>query len=140
MEAWRKKEEEEEERREELEKKMKAMEEEEESGEGEREGRIELRKQLEAKQQELDASKDDTIRLEIDLSDATAQKDKLQEECDTSAYELKQVLLCLQQSYVEGEILRKGVLQLGGEEVLNKLMASSKEATEKLFRTKPTGE
>lgn len=94
---------------------------------------------MEAKQQELDASKDDTIRLEIDLSDTTAQKDKLQEECDTSAYELKQVLLCLQQSYVEGEILRKGVLQLGGEEVLNKLMASSKEATEKLFRTKPTG-
>lgn len=47
------------------------------------------------------------------------------------------MMLCLQQSYVEAEILRKGVMQLGGEEVLNKLTVSSKEAAEKLFATKP---
>ena len=96
-----------------------------------------MKSEAERVQRELDAAKDDVVRLEIDLSDAHSQQEKLKGECDTCAYELTQVMLCLQQSYVEAEILRKGVMQLGGEEVLNKLTASSKEAAEKLFATKP---
>ena len=68
--------------------------------------------------------KDEIVQLEISLS-------------DMQATEMKQVLLCLQQYYVESEVMKKGVLQLGGEEVLKKLEESSKVACDKLTVTSP---
>ena len=62
---------------------------------------------------------------------------KLQGEEGVLATELKQVLTCLQQYYVENEVLKKGVLQLGGDEVLTKLLTSSKDVTDQLYTTKP---
>lgn len=76
--------------------------------------------------------------MEIELSDSRASLLKLQEDYAVSQHELKQVLLCVQQYYVECEVLKKGVVQLGGEKVLEKLISSSKEAVTRLYTTKPS--
>ena len=87
--------------------------------------------------EELEASRNETTQLEVELSDARADLLKLQGEDATLSTELKQVLLCLQQYYVENEVLKKGVLQLGGDDVLTKLLSSSKDVSEQLYTTKP---
>lgn len=84
----------------------------------------------------MEASRNETTQLEVELSDARADLLKLQGEDATLSTELKQVLLCLQQYYVENEVLKKGVLQLGGDDVLSKLLSSSKDVSEQLYTTK----
>lgn len=91
-------------------------------------------------QERYSSAKDEIVKLEIDISDNRASLLKLQEDYAVSQHELKQVLLCVQHYYVECEVLKKGVLQLGGEETLEKLLASSKEAVTQLYTTKPSSE
>ena len=81
--------------------------------------------------------KDEIVQLEISLSDTQATEMKTKENYETVVNEMKQVLLCLQQYHVESEVMKKGVLQLGGEEVLKKLEESSKVACDKLTVTSP---
>lgn len=98
---------------------------------------VESSKEKETLASELEASKDEASQLEMELSDVRADLLKLQGEEGVLATELKQVLTCLQQYYVENEVLKKGVLQLGGDEVLTKLLTSSKDVRDQLYTTKP---
>ena len=90
---------------------------------------------MEALQSEDKEAKDEIVKLEISLSDVRASQLKTQEQYENVVCEMKEVLLCLQQYYVECEVLKKGIVQLGGEDVLQKLEDSSKEATQKLLTT-----
>ena len=90
---------------------------------------------MEALQSEDKEAKDEIVKLEISLSDVRASQLKTQEKYENVVCEMKEVLLCLQQYYVECEVLKKGIVQLGGEDVLQKLEDSSKEATQKLLTT-----
>ena len=96
-----------------------------------------LSKEAALYKEELEASRNETTQLEVELNDARADLLKLQGEDATLSTELKRVLLCLQQYYVENEVLKKGVLQLGGDDVLSKLLSSSKDVSEQLYATKP---
>lgn len=98
---------------------------------------VESSKEKTALAEELEASKSEVAQLEMELSDARADLLKVQGEEGVLSTELKQVLTCLQQYYVENEVLKKGVLQLGGDEVLTKLLTSSKDVTDQLYATKP---
>lgn len=80
-------------------------------------------------------SKDEIVKLEINLSDSRAAQLKTQDDYDCVVREMRELFLCLQQYYVECEVLKKGVIQLGGEEILQKLEDSSKQATHKLLST-----
>lgn len=97
-----------------------------------------MRKEKEVLETEQSNSKDEIVQLEIELSNTRATLLKLQDDYSISQHELKQVLLCVQQYYVECEVLKKGVLQLGGEEVLEKLVTSSNEVSHQLYSTKPS--
>lgn len=84
---------------------------------------------------ESNEAKDEIVQLEISLSDVRASQLKTQEQYENVVREMKEVLLCLQQYYVKCEVLKKGVVQLGGEEILQKLEDSSEDATQKLLTT-----
>lgn len=79
------------------------------------------------------------VQLEMDRSALQASLGKVEAREEVTTRELKEVLLCLQQYYVECEVLKRGVRQLGGEEVLEKLLSSSEEAAAQLFN-KPRSE
>ena len=96
---------------------------------------IELQKSITTLEKEMKNSKDEIVQLEISLSDSRAAQLKTQDDYDCVVREMREVILCLQQYYVECEVLKKGVLQLGGEDILQKLEDSSKEATNKLLST-----
>jgi hypothetical protein len=96
---------------------------------------IELQKSITTLEKEMKNSKDEIVQLEISLSDSRAAQLKTQDDYDCVVREMREVFLCLQQYYVECEVLKKGVLQLGGEDILQKLEDSSKEATNKLLST-----
>lgn len=106
--------------------------------ESKEEFKIELEKEKKQLNEDFTAEKDEVVKLEIDLSDNRASLLKLQEDYAVSQHELKQVLLCVQQYYVECEVLKKGVLQLGGESTLDQLLSSSQEAVTQLYSTKPS--
>ena len=90
---------------------------------------------MEGLKKESNEAKDEIVQLEISLSDVRASQLQTQEQYENVVWEMKEVLLCLQQYYVKCEVLKKGVVQLGGEDILQKLQDSSEDATQKLLTT-----